>query len=153
MACITALMSTSQQAWDKSFHSHPCNFFHTFSLIKLKPSFFLLPTNDGSPRYCSKCTNSCKPKAAMISCLVASMVDLLKKIVILFLFTFWPKSPSYFSRISMIFLHSSPLALQKRRLSSANNKSISVGPLWQRGKPLISPKFVACWIRPWRPSV
>ena len=128
-------------------------FFHTFSLIKLKPSFFFLPTNDGNPRYCSKCTISCIPKAVMISCLVASVVDLIKKMAVLFLFTFWCDSSSYFSRIARIFLHSSPLALQKRRLSFANNKWVSAGPLRQRGKPLISPEIVACWIRPWRPSV
>ena len=147
------LMSTSRPVWDKSFPSQPCNFFHTFSLIKLKPSFFFLPTNDGKPRYYSKCTISCIPKAVMISCLVAFVVDLLKKMTVLFLFTFWCDSSSYFSRIARIFLHSSPLALQKRRLSSANSKWVSAGPLRQRGKPLISPEIVACWIRPWRPLV
>ena len=150
---MTTFMRTSRPAWDKSFPSQPYNFRHTFSLIKLNPSFFLLLTKDGSPRYCSKCTISCRPKAALISCLVYLYVDLLKNMAVLFLFTFWLDSPSYVSRMLIIFLHSSPVALQKRRLSSANKRWVSVGPLWQRKKPFISPTLAACWMRPWRPSV
>ena len=128
-------------------------FFSHLLLDKIE-AFFLFSTHQWwQPKVLFKIHNFMYTKAAIISCFVASVVDLLKKIAILFLFTFWPDSSSYFSRIVRIFLHSSPLAIQKRRLSSANNKWVSAGPLQQSGKPLISPEIATCWIRPWRPSV
>lgn len=79
IAYITALIKTSLLAWDKSLSSHPCNFFHTLSLMKLKLGFLPLSTKARSPKYFSLNFIFWTPKTLIISCLASSCVDLLNK--------------------------------------------------------------------------
>ena len=127
IACTTALINISLPACESNFSSHPCNFLHTFSLIKLKLAFFLLPTKDGSPRYLSYCLISDTPKACLMWSLVSSEVSLLKKMVVLFWLICCPEQLPYTSSSSKILLHSCSVALQKRRLSSAKRRCVSLG--------------------------
>ena len=86
-------------------------------------------------------------------CLLALVIDLLKNKAVLSLFIFWPETSSYNDSKSITLLHSVELALQNRRLSSAENKWVSLGPYLHNLKPLISPFLAAFLIRPCRPLV
>ena len=52
-----------------------------------------------------------------------------------------------------IFSHSLGAALQNKRLSSANNKWVSLRPRQHKEKPLMSPVCIACFMSPYSPSV
>ena len=49
-----------------------------------------------------------------------------------------------------MLLHSCSVALQKRRLSSAKRRCVSLGLFLHKAKPLISPRLVAWAIRPFK---
>ena len=85
--------------------------------------------------------------------LLASVTDLLKNKDVLSLFIFWPETSSYKDSKSITLLHFVELAIQNRRISSAKNKWVSLGPCLHNLKPLMSPLLVAFLIRPYRPSV
>ena len=88
-----------------------------------------------------------------ISCLVSSSVDVLKKMAVLFLLTFCLEAALYWFKMPSTLPYSSRVDLQNKRLSSANNKWVSLGPCRHRKKPLIYPIMAACWMSPCRPSV
>ena len=93
------------------------------------------------------------PKATFISCLVSLGVHLLKNKAVLFLLTFCPDASSYIFKISNTLSHSSIVALQKRRLSYAKSRWVSLGPLLHCEKPCISLLFSALLISPFRRSI
>ena len=150
---MTTLMRTSLPAWERSFPSHPCNFLHTLSLIQSKLALFPFLVKEGNPKYFSQCRISRTPRILLMICLLASVTDLLKNRAILSLLIFQPETSSYTDNRSITLLHSVELALQNRRLSSAKNKWVSLGPCLHKLNPVISPLLAALFIRPRRPSV
>ena len=153
IACTTDLIRISLPACESNFSSHPCNFLQTFSFMKLKLAFFLLPTKDGNPRYFSYYLISDTPKAYLMCSLVSFEVSLLKKMVVLFQLICWSKQLPYTSSISNILLHSYFVTLQKRRLSSEKRICVSLGLFLHKAYPLMSPWLVAWDIKPFNPSV
>ena len=77
----------------------------------------------------------------------SSVVDLLKKIVVLSLLIFCPDQDSYSPNKFKTLLQSSEIDLQKSKLSSAKNKWVSLGPRLHKEKPLISPFLTKCLMR------
>ena len=153
IACTTALIRISLPTCESNFASHPCNFLQTFSFMKLKLAFFLLPAKDDNPRYFSYCLISSTPKACLMCSLVSFEVSLLKKMMVLFRLICWSEQLPYTSSISKILLHSYSVALQKRRLSSKKRRCVSLGLFLHKAYPLMSPWLVTWDIRPFNPSV
>ena len=151
-AWITALMRTSPPAWEKSFSFHPFNLDQTLSLKKAKLASFPLPTKEGRPRYFLYYFISGTPSKLMMLSWVFGEVALLKNRVVLSLLSFWPEAASYSKRMSWVWLHSWIEALQKRRLSSAKNKWVSLGPFLHMEMPLICPSKAALSIKACNPS-
>ena len=79
MACRTALIRTSQPAWDKSFSFHPCILCQILSHRKLKLCFFAHPTKEGSPKYFSYWAIAATPSISFILSLALWSVFVLKK--------------------------------------------------------------------------
>ena len=88
-AWATALIKISLIAWDKSFPSHPWNFFQTCYFMLSKLSFFFLPIKLGRPKYFSYCWTTGTPRASLIASCTPWDVDLLKNRVVLSLLICW----------------------------------------------------------------
>ena len=109
------------------------------------------PTSDGSPRYFSCCLMIFTPNLCLISSCKFCGVLRLKKREVFSQFSCWPKAFSYFSKIPIKLEHSSPVALQKIRPSSAKNRHEIDGPLAHAAIPFIVPSFTDFLIRAERP--
>lgn len=152
-AWATTLIRISQLAWNKSLPSHSCKFFHTHCLMLSKHSI-LFTTHKGwqIEIYFIVLYNG-TPIASLINICMSCGVDLLKKSFFFLSIYFLPQCSHKSREFPVIFWHSLTFALQKIRLSFANNKWVSLGPLRQTETPVISLSAVAFSISPCRPSV
>ena len=127
IAWATALMRTSFPPIERSLPFQPANFWPILSFNIEKTSILDLPMNEGSPKYLV-CFESCiGPKILKISFLISWLVFGLKNIEDLSMLIFWPEASSYLWRMDFNTWHSTGVALQKRMLSSAKKRWVTLG--------------------------
>ena len=127
IAWVTALMRISFPPIERSLPFQPANFCPILSFKMEKTGVLDLPMKDGSPKYlvCFECCIG--PKMLKISSLISWRVFGLKNTEYLSVLIFWPEASSYLRRISFNSWHSSGFALQKRILSSAKKRWVTLG--------------------------
>ena len=127
IAWVTALMRISFPPIERSLPFQPVNFCPILSFKMEKTCVLDLPMKDGSPKYlvCFECCIG--PKMLKISSLISWRVFGLKNTEYLSVLIFWPEASSYLRRISFNSWHSSGFALQKRILSSAKKRWVTLG--------------------------
>lgn len=118
IAYTTAFSNTSRPAWERSSSFQLCNLAHIFSLMNLRLAFLFLPTRVGRPRYFLYCLTSYTSRRLVICPMVSVEVDLLKKRMVLDLFSCWPEAFSKLPKSSWILWHSEVVDLLKSKLSS-----------------------------------
>ena len=102
-------------------------------------AFIFFPTKDRRPRYLSCCLMIFAPNLFLMSSWIGCGVLRLKKRDVLSWFNCWPDSFSCVSNMVIMLEHSSFVAQQKIRLSSAKTKWEIAGPLTQATIPLMAP--------------
>jgi hypothetical protein len=135
IAWTTALINISLPAWDKNLTFHSSNFFCTLLHIPAKVLFLDRPTIEGSPKYLSKLAAIWIPAVLQRKSLKSTPVFLLKKTDVFAAFNYWPEARSYKFRTWEKFSHSSSVALQNNRESSANSKWLTLCPPAKIGTP------------------
>ena len=118
-ACAIVLIKISFPTLDKNFSFHRESLLFNLSINRWNMLHLFFPTSDGSPRHFSCCLMIFTPNLCLISSCKFCGVLRLKKREVFSQFSCWPKAFSYFSKIPIKLEHSSPVALQKIRPSSA----------------------------------
>lgn len=128
IACTIVLIRTFLLAFEINFSFHPITFLVIFSYKSLKVFTLDFPLTIGNPRYFSQSSTILAPIKFLILCFTSTLVFLLKNRDVFYLFVAYPKASSYCSKMVNNRWHSSIVAWQKMRLSSANKR-------WDRQTP------------------
>ena len=122
-----------------SSHKFPSFHFSTPSTKRtLKVLTLDLTPTISNPRYLSQLVMICAPSMSQISSFTWGHDFGLKKRVVFCLLMAWPDAFSYDSNISSRFWHSTVVASQNSRLSSANSRCESLTPPLQDTTPFKS---------------
>ena len=130
----------------QQFSFPPRKFIIQPSINWWKVLHLFLPTKDGRPRYFSYCLMIFAPNLFLMSSWIGCGVLWLKKKGVLSWFNYWTNSCSYVFNMVIMLEHSSFVAQQKIRLSSAKTKWEIAGPLAQAAIPLMALHSIACLI-------
>ena len=120
MACAIVLIKVSHPAFEINFSFHPITLFVFFSYKSLNVFTLDFPLAIGNPRYFSQSSIILAPIIFYMFCFTSIFVFLLKNKDVFCLFIACPKAASYCSRMANNHWHSSIVAWQKMKLSSAN---------------------------------
>ena len=138
---------------DKSFPFQPASFWPILSFRVANTCFFDLPIKDGRPKYFVCLVSYIGPRLVKISSLASWDVLGLKKIEDLSVLIFCPEKSSYCWRIFFNTWLSFTLALQKRIMTSAKRRWVTLGQPLQMDIPVKNWFRIALLISAESPSV
>lgn len=130
IAKTTTLNNTPFLHWDKSFTFYIYKWFHNFIMIFDNALFLDLSIMRWKSRYFSYCWVTPLLQSVVISTFTSFLTFLLNTIVVLSILKHWPDSRAYFHNMYINCWEEKLLALQKMKLSSANNKWLIFGAPW-----------------------